>query len=347
MIWEKYKRNFTESALKAGYDSMYIEENLKKAHSLHLQGIPIIYDQMHLSYLVGYDIEYLLKVSNSQKGFYRYFKIPKKNGGFRNIAEPLPNLKSIQKWILEEMLYSCKTSEFAKAYKKNVSLKDNARFHRGQKMVLTIDIKDFFGSIRHIDVYNFFSSLGYSQDVATLLTNLCTLKGALPQGAITSPALSNLLMKDIDKRISAFSKKKKIRYTRYADDLTFSGDFQVGEIIKFVTTVLRSKGFSINDKKTRVRFPHQRQEVTGIIVNQKIQAPCAMRKELRKNIYFIKKYGLNSHLEFIKKDKYQYLKHLLGIANHIYFINPTDSRVYEYLNYLKELWQVEKITSED
>ncbi|MBK5347791.1 hypothetical protein JFU35_12770 [Bacillus sp. TH45] len=78
MIWEKYKRNFTESALKAGYDSMYIEENLKKAHSLHLQGIPIIYDQMHLSYLVGYDIEYLLKVSNSQKGFYRYFKIPKK-----------------------------------------------------------------------------------------------------------------------------------------------------------------------------------------------------------------------------------------------------------------------------
>ncbi|WP_342045934.1 retron St85 family RNA-directed DNA polymerase [Bacillus sp. OTU530] len=341
MIWEKYRRNFTDAALKAGHDDLYIKKNLEKAHLLYSQGLPIIYDQKHLSYLVGYSIEYLLKVSNSQKSFYRYFKIPKKNGDFRSIAEPLPNLKSIQRWILEEILYSCKTSEFAKAYKKNVSLKENARFHRRQKKVLTIDIKDFFGTIKDLEIYAFFSSLGYSRDVSAMLTNLCTLKGTLPQGAATSPALSNLVMRDIDKRIAAFSRENRIRYTRYADDLTFSGDFQEGKVIKFVDSVLKSKGFAINHEKTRVRLPHQRQEVTGIIVNEKIQVSREMRRELRKNIYYIKKYGLDSHLMTVKREKYEYLKHLLGTANYIYSINPRDSEIYEYLEYLRELWREE------
>ncbi|MED3860854.1 reverse transcriptase family protein [Priestia megaterium] len=341
MIWEVYQRDFTKAALEVGHSERYIEKNLKRAYRLYLQDIPIIYDQQHLSYLVGYDIEYLTKVSNSQRNFYRYFNIPKKNGGIRGIAEPLPNLKDIQRWILEEILYNCDTSEYAKAYRKNISLKENAKFHRGQKKVLTIDIEDFFGSIKHSSVYDLYVSLGYSPDVATMLTNICTLKGSLPQGAVTSPSLSNLLMKNIDKRIAAFSKKNKIRYTRYADDLTFSGDFNIGKVIRVVSKILTSQGFKVNSGKTRVRFPHQRQEVTGIVVNQKLQAPSQMRKELRKNIYYIKKYGLDSHLQFIQKDKHQFLKHLLGIANHIVFINPSDKETSEYLKYLKELWKNE------
>ncbi|MED0666648.1 retron St85 family RNA-directed DNA polymerase [Bacillus badius] len=342
MIWEEYRRNFMKAAVEKGRNSEYIEKNLAYAFQLYSQGLPIVYDQTHFSYLVGYNIEYLLKVSNSQRNFYRSFKIKKKNGGYRNISEPLPNLKFIQKWILEEILYCCKTNNFAKAYKRNVSLKDNAKFHRGQKKVLTIDIENFFGTIKSSSVYNFFSSLGYSENIVTMLTNICTLGGSLPQGASTSPALSNLLMRDIDKRIAAFCTKNKIRYTRYADDLTFSGDFQEGMIIKFVTEILKAEGFQLNEKKTRVRLQHQRQEVTGIIVNEKMQVSAEVRKELRKNVYYIRKYGLDSHLEIIKKDKRQYLKHLLGMANHICFVNPKDNKAHAYLNYLKNLWEIEQ-----
>lgn len=339
MNWDKYKKTFIKAALDSGHDNVYIEKHLTVAYNLYKKDLPIIYDHKHLSYLVGYTPEYLLKASNSPKNFYRYYKISKKNGGYRNIAEPLPNLKAIQRWILEEILYSCKTSEFAKAYKKNISLRDNAKFHRNQKKVLTIDIENFFGMIKREDINIFFVSLGYPKEVSTILTNLCTLKGSLPQGAITSPALSNIVMKEIDKRISSFSLKNKIRYTRYADDLTFSGDFNPGKVIKFVSNVLNSKGFKLNPKKTRVRLPHQSQEVTGIIVNEKMQVSRKARNELRKNIYYIKKYGLDSHLDRVEKDKIPYIRHLLGIANHICFINPKDIQTKEHLDYLKEIWQ--------
>lgn len=342
MIWKEYEDNFRKAALSAGHDDTYIKKNLEKAYLLHSRDLPIIYDQTHFSYLVGYHLDYLLKVSNSPKKFYRYFQIPKKNGNYRSIAEPLPNLKFIQKWILEEILYKCETSQFAKAYRKKVSLKDNAKFHRGQKKVLTIDIVDFFGAIKPWKVYNFFVSLGYSKDVAFLLTKVCTLKEKLPQGASTSPALSNLLMKMSDEKIGAFCKEKQIRYTRYADDLTFSGDFDVGELIIFIKEILNSQGFEINNDKTRVRGQHQRQEVTGIIVNKKLQVASETRKQLRQQVYYIKKYGLDSHLTLIKKEKYSYLKHLLGLANHISFVNPKDTKAREYLIFLKELWKYEK-----
>ena len=338
MKWINYEKNFIIAAKESDYSEEYINRNLEIAHKLFHKKLPIIFNQEHFSFLVGIDLQYLLKASNSQSNFYRYFKIPKKSKGLRDIAEPLPNLKLAQKWILEEILYSCPTSNYAKAYKKGVSLKENAKFHRGQKKVLSLDINNFFGSFKYSDVYSFFISLGYSKDVSVLLTNLCTLKGSLPQGAPTSPALFNLLFTNIDKRISIYTNNKRIRYTRYADDLTFSGDYEVGELISFVKNIFASKGFTLNTSKTRVRLPHQRQEVTGIIVNEKLQAPKELRRDLRKNIYFIKKFGLDSHLSIKDKEKKTYLKYLLGVANYIHSINPKDDTASNNLIYLKELW---------
>ena len=120
-------------------------------------------------------------------------------------------------------------------------------------------------------MYAFFARLGYTIPVATMLENLCCLGGTLPQGAPTSPSLSNLLMRGVDKRIAGFIKQKGIFYTRYADDMTFSGDFEPGMVIKFVRSVLHDVGLQINEKKLRVRRPSQRQEVTGVVVNEKIQ----------------------------------------------------------------------------
>jgi RNA-directed DNA polymerase len=322
--WEIYSQNFKNAAKERDLDSKYINKCLKYAKILYDKKLPIIYDQKHLSYLVGYKYDYLLRVSNEPDLFYRIYKIKKKNGGRRQIEEPLPSLKEIQRWILDNILYKCDFGRFAKAFVPKRSIKENARFHKKQPKVLSLDIKNFFPSIKSKRIFGIFISLGYRKSVATILTNLCVYKKRLPQGAPTSPALSNLIAKHIDVRISAYARKRGLRYTRYADDLTFSGDFNPGALFKFVDTVLRENNFRINQKKTRLMEPHQRQEVTGIVVNEKLQAPINIRKKLRADTYYINKYGLESHLAQRKIKKAHYLEHLRGIANFILFLNAED-----------------------
>lgn len=335
MKWETYRSKFSYNAYLVGFTPEEVESYLSYAKELFDNHLPILYDQKHLSLLVGFKYEYLLKVSNDPRKFYRKFSIPKKSGGEREISEPLPNLKEIQLWIMKEILYKCRVSRFAKAYVRNRSIRTNARFHVRQPIVVTLDIENFFGSLRKKGVYGFYKSLGYSIPVSLMLTNLCCINGSLPQGAPTSPALSNLLMRKIDNRIAGFSIKNSIRYTRYADDLTFSGDFSPGMIIKFVKNVLRENYLTINEKKIQIRRPHQRQEVTGVVVNQKIQAPRALRRKLRQSVYYIKKHGLPSHLSHTDNMRANHVHHLLGIANFILFLNPKDQEVLSYVDFLR------------
>ena len=149
------------------------------------------------------------------------------------------------------------------------------------------------------------------------------------------PALSNLLMVNTDRQIGNFIKEKGIYYTRYADDMTFSGDFEPGMVIEFVRNVLNDMGLRINEKKIRIRKPGQRQEVTGVIVNEKIQAPISTRKKLRQAVYYIEKYGLASHLERTENTRANHIYHLLGIANFILFLNPDDEEVKRYKDILR------------
>ncbi|WP_146550819.1 retron St85 family RNA-directed DNA polymerase [Rummeliibacillus suwonensis] len=341
MEWEEYKSKFYHYASFEGKDPDYIDNCLNYAEKLFNKGLPVIYDQLHLSLLVGYEEIYLIKVSNSQDSFYRKFDILKKNKrDYRTISEPLPNLKNIQRWILSEILSKLKPSEYSKAFRPGLSIKDNARFHRKQKKLLTVDIKDYFGSIDFKKVFIFFRNLGYSKQVSVMLANICTLNNGLPQGAPTSPMLSNLITKNLDQRIAGFSKKNNLRYTRYADDLTFSGDFNEGHVIEFVKEVFKSEGFTINDSKTRVRKRNQRQEVTGIVVNEKMQASRSYRRDFRQQMYYIKKYGLDSHVNNIEGgDTLKYLYHLLGMANFIININPNNQETKEDYHYLKDLLQ--------
>lgn len=339
MNWEEYKSKFYHYAIFIGKSDEYINSCLNYAENLFKNGLPVIYDQQHLSLLVGYKEIYLIKVSNSQELFYREFEIKKKNKiDYRTISEPLPNLKNIQRWILREILNKLEPSEYSKAFRPNYSIKDNAKFHKRQKKVLTIDIKNYFESIGYDKVLVFFRNLGYNKQVSVMLANICTLNNGLPQGAPTSPMLSNLITKKLDRRIAGFTKKQNIRYTRYADDLTFSGDFDEGYVIRFTKSILNSEGFAINDSKTRVRLRNQRQEVTGIVVNEKMQASRSYRRDFRKQMYYIKKYGLDSHVNSIDAgSKINYLYHLLGMANFIININPNDKETRDNFYYLKEL----------
>lgn len=334
--WSRYAKRFRREADKHGYDENYIKHCLSYARSLHEKRLPIIFDQKHLALLVGYIPDYLHRVSNSQKHFYRFFKILKISGGYRKIEEPLPSLKEIQRWILDNILYQPQISKFAKAFIRGRSIRENARFHRKQEQVLTLDIKDFFSSIKASRVAAFFKRIGYNKAVSTMLTKLCTLNNHLPQGAPTSPALSNLLSIRMDRRLSAYALKNGIRYTRYADDLTFSGSFNPSSVIRLVRQVLFQDGLELNEDKTRLMLKHKRQEVTGIVVNKKMQAPRPLRRKLRQDIYYIDKYGLDPHMAKTNKERANYVNHLRGIADFILFVNPKDRDAHHAMKILSD-----------
>ncbi len=326
--WEDYERRFRLHVLRADprrkFDPGYSDRCLTYARQLFRQQLPIIYDPYHLAKLVGYRTGYLFGVSNSPGRYYRTYSVPKASGGRRIITEPLPSLKEIQRWILENILNTVTVHPFAKGFVRGKSIRENARFHQRQPLVLTVDIKDFFGNVRYPKINKIFADLGYTPRVAVLLARLCTLRGSLPQGAPTSPALSNLASAMIDKRLSGYARKLGIRYTRYADDLTFSGRFDPGDLIVFAKSVLGDAGFSLNETKTRLMQPHQRQETTGVVVNQRMQVPREIRRRVRQECWYIQKFGLESHLQHIRDSRSHYLKHLLGVVGYILFINPSD-----------------------
>ena len=339
MDFKEYKKEYTKQALALGVSLDAIGVAMEYAEQLHKKNLPIIYDQQHFFQLVGYDEEYVIAIANQSEYFYKKYSIPKRNGDRRIIHEPLPSLKEIQTWILEYILNpGAKTyvSPVAKAYMPKQSVRDNARFHKGQKYVLCLDLKDFFGSISFRQVFSVFRNMGYSKALATLLSNICILNNSLPQGAPTSPMLSNMVFRYYDDKIFDYCKSKNIRYTRYADDLTFSGDFNCKEVVSFIRKVLSKTTFAINDNKTKFVSRGNRQEVTGVVVNEKLQASAIYRKKIRQEVYYIIKFGVDKHLEAIEWERsiIDYLHHLLGRINFALTINKNDSEMRRYYEYI-------------
>lgn len=336
MVWDEYEKRFLAIAKENNKSKKYCDKWLDYAKKLCDNNLPIIYNQEHLCLLLGYRKEYVYAAANSPKKFYRTFSIAKKSGGVRTISEPLPSLKEIQKWILENILERMAVSPFAKAYVKGKNIRENARFHRNQPRVLSLDLHDFFGQISSFLVFKIFIDAGYATDVSMLLTSLCCLSDRLPQGASTSAYLSNLVMKEFDDSMAKYVAENKIRYTRYADDMTFSGNIEVRNIIRFVRKNLKPYGLELNESKTRVRNGGQQQEVTGIVVNEKLQISKKKRKKIRQEIYYIKKYGLQSHLNYTDETRGDYLRCLEGRIRFALSINPNDHELREYLSYISE-----------
>lgn len=332
-----YEDIFTKEATKMGYSPQNIQYCLDYAEILYSNDVPVIYNSAHLAELVGYKKEYLKKAALHTKYFYRDFEILKKNGKKRSISEPLPSLKEIQHWILKNILYKRPVSAFAKAYKPNVSLIENLKFHKNQPKVFTLDLENFFPSIGIESVEKVFLDLGYTKGISDLLSKLCTRDGSLPQGAPTSPYLSNLIFEEADKTISEYCIQKKIRYTRYADDLSFSGDFDEKELFNKVTEAIDKLKLKINPSKTKLMTPDSRQTVTGIVVNEKPQVVFHKRNALRQAMYYIQKFGIDEHREYKEINQANFLEHLLGKINFVLQINPKDIEFIGYKSYLKEL----------
>lgn len=276
----------------------------------------------------------LYAVSNHVEQHYRAITIKKKNGTSRKLLCPSPLLKRIQRNILHNILDQIPISSYATAYHKGTGIISNAAVHVGKKQLLKLDLKDFFHSIMFIMVYqNAFSGIYFPPSVRSLLTNLCCYKDYLPQGAPTSASISNLVLKPFDDYIGLWCKEHKISYTRYCDDMTFSGVFDAQMVKNKVRSYLETMGFTLNYNKTKLLSECERQIVTGITVNQKLQASKTYRKSLRQEIYYCMKYGVRSHLMQVGYEYYlqmgedgtkKYLQRLLSKINFVLQVNPQD-----------------------
>lgn len=283
----------------------------------------------------------LYSISNNIENNYKIYKIKKHNGKFRTIHEPNSLLKHIQKQILNNILNNKSISKYATAYHKGISLKDNVISHVNKRIILKLDIKDFFENISFIDIYNSCFPIEYfPKSVGMLLTYLCTYDEHLTQGSPTSAYISNLVMKDFDEVLGAWCEDNNISYTRYSDDMTFSGNFNASEIITKVRKLLYKLGLELNNKKIHVVMNYSSQNVTGIIVNEKPQLSSKYRKNIRQEIYYIKKYGIKSHIEKRNiKDSKKYLNSLYGKILYVLQINNKDK---EFLKYKVEVDEIIK-----
>ena len=246
-------------------------------------------------------------------------EIPKKSGDYRELDIPSAELKYIQRWILDNILNKIRVSEFATGFCSKKSILNNAKIHINQKCIVNMDIKDFFPSISFEKTYRIFAYYGYTNEVSFILAKLCTFNGRLPQGSPASPYISNIACLKLDARLSALAVKYEAKYSRYADDITFSSKNDIKSIINIAIKIISDEQYNVNGNKTRIAYPHQRQEVTGLLVNgDKIRVSKKYKKDLYQELYYCKKFGVQSHLKKIGCNKAFYKEHIYG---KIYFIN--------------------------
>lgn len=246
------------------------------------QRLPVILSVSHFARKLGVTTRQLVWLSWNHDHLYRRFTRPKPSGGERVIHAPFDKLKTVQGWIHRRILAKANVHRSATGFRRGVSIVDNARRHTGKSIVVRIDLKDFFPTITHRQARQAFQHLGYPFAVANLMANLCTFGGVLPQGAATSPALANLVCHTLDERLYRLSLAWRCRYTRYADDLVFSSrNEQFPALIPFIKSVIAEEGFVVNEDKVRVMRRGNRQQVTGLVVNEKPNLSRQHRRQLR------------------------------------------------------------------
>lgn len=311
---------------------------------LQSNNLPLYNNAAEIASAMGITVEKLQFLAFDRKtltSHYTHFKIPKKAGGERLISAPMPYLKQAQYWILENILNKLEVHNAAHGFRANRSIVTNATPHVGADMVINFDLKDFFRSISYKRVKGLFQSFGYSQAVSTIFALICTAaeveraelngkisdvavdKRYLPQGSPASPAITNLLCRPLDRRLQEMSDNFGFNYTRYVDDLTFSASGKslryIGNIIKQAESIITQEGFIINTEKTRILRDCVTQEVTGVVVNEKLNLPKKTLKQFRATLYQIEKEGFNGkHWG----NSHDVLAAITGFAHFVAMVNP-------------------------
>jgi RNA-directed DNA polymerase len=313
------------------------------------RGLPIIESSTELSKALAMSLPQLRWLTYHRRCaalvHYHRYGIPKKTGGIRNISAPKRSLALAQKWVLDQILDKLTTEPPAHGFIKDRNVVTNATPHIGKKLVVNLDLKDFFPTVTFRRVQGLFHKLGYSDHVSTVLALLCTepprvateLDGkvfyvalaqrVLPQGACTSPAITNALCRRLDRRLGGLARRYHATYTRYADDLTFSLDDEKGlsALLSRVRAVVKDEGFIEHEDKTHVMRRSGRQEVTGVVVNAKASLPREERRQLRAMLFNAAKHGLASQNREQRPDFAAYLR---GKVAYLCMIDPSKAPSY-------------------
>lgn len=294
------------------------------------------------------------------KNSYKEFSVKKKNGGFRKIHSPIKGLKSIQ--IILNFVLQCvfEPHQAAKGFIWKKSIVDNARVHEGQHYVFNIDLKDFFPSIDQARVWKRLQyppfNLNHENgniEIANRIAGLCctemeverknkddvweTVKrNVLPQGAPTSPTFTNIIAQNLDHKLSGLAKRFNLNYSRYADDITFSSMHNVyqhnSDFRNELHRIIENQNFYINPKKTRLQKTGFRQEVTGLVVNEKANVHQRYLKQIRMWLYYWEKYDYEKAEQIFKRDYISDKGHIKNINAHL--VNVLDGKL-EFLKMVK------------
>jgi retron-type reverse transcriptase len=212
---------------------------------------------------------------------YAELRLPKPGGGERVIHAPCAALKFVQRRILRRILDPVVLHRCCHGFRAGRSIVSNARPHEGKHTVVGLDLRDFFPSVTFPRVFGVFRALGFPDAEAGLLARLTTWQGRLPQGAPTSPAIANLACRTLDRRLAGLAESRGAAYTRYADDLAFSGPDGLASLLPVARRILAEEGFSVAEEKTRIMRRGSRQTVCGVVVNRKAALPRETRRRLR------------------------------------------------------------------
>ncbi|THC45867.1 reverse transcriptase family protein [Massilia sp. Mn16-1_5] len=351
---------FRKEGNARGYDDLYLNALVSQGQRTAARGLPVVFSLAHLANLsrtLYADLHGFVSRSGIEYPDFPYknFPIAKRTGGKRWISIPVPQLMAVQQWINQNILNKVVPHPAAFAYVPKRRLIEHASLHCGADWIIKIDIKDFFSNISEKQVFNVFLGLGYpallSFEMARICTRVTPLRkgarwknsfkahsissydsrfvGSLPQGAPTSPALSNLVCMKMDEELTEWAISKSVTYSRYADDLCFSfvnsSRQSAYDLQREVTKILRKHGFSDNGKKTRIIPPGARKTLTGLNINAASPSiPKEVRDSIRLHLYFSEKNGISEHCE--KRGFYSIIgfkHHLFGLISYVLSVDKS------------------------
>lgn len=362
---ENWSLHALNQKLEEDFSGKQLNIWIEYARKLRNKNLPIIFNLKHLSKITNVNQDFLYSAIYlfRNKGCYKVFRINKRSGGYRFIHSPNSELKKVQHFINKYILSGLDIHNSCFSYHKNGGVLKCAQQHTNAKTLFKYDLKDFFFCINEISVYHLFNNLGYTKKLSFQMAKLCTITlikehkkyikkyklgnkeielGVLPQGAPTSPMLSNLLANQLDIKLSHLAEDNNFIYTRYADDLTFSSNenlskSQIKKINYHIIKTIISENFIVNKGKTSISRQGARKQVLGLIVNNDTpRLPKDKKKKIDTFLYAINKFGWESATEHYGfKDSLGFLHHLDGTI--VYAEHVERELGIKYRNRLNEL----------
>ncbi|AGR00222.1 reverse transcriptase family protein [Vibrio parahaemolyticus] len=351
---------FSQGIIK-GRNPQKLNALMSKARKMQAQGLPYIHSLHHLALLTNTTVDYLNTIVCRAYDDYTSYRIQKRSGGSRFINAPSDELKLLQRWINNNILYNVPSHWCCFSYHKNASIIDCAQRHCQSKWLIKLDIENFFDTINEVQVYETFHSLGYKPMIAFFLARICTYEpnwistdkkywvsyntnsdelpyskknikyfGRVPQGAPTSPIISNMVMFSLDDEISNLIQNKGGIYTRYSDDIFVSfsqPNFNRNDVSKVIGKIFQKSkryGYKINKTKIKVLPPGSKKIILGLNVNQrKPELTKEYKNRIESHLYGMSKFGISNHAQHRKFDSiFSMIEHIKGLINYARQISP-------------------------